>query len=81
MAPLGLSQFHLKFWLKNDGLLCKNIATATKTSVIKTTNWAQIFTGLLFYACSDTPSEKTGLWQLPMCPVSLNGADWTCVSS
>ena len=30
-----------------------------------TTNWVQIFTGLLFYACWDTPSEKTGLWQLP----------------
>ena len=27
-----------------------------------TTNWAQIFTGLLFYACWDTSSEKTGLW-------------------
>ena len=30
-----------------------------------TTNWAQIFTGSLFYACWDTPSEKAGLWQLP----------------
>ena len=29
------------------------------------TNWVQIFTGLLFYACWDTPSENTGLWQLP----------------
>jgi hypothetical protein len=28
-----------------------------------TTNWAQIFTGLLFYACLDTPGENTGLWQ------------------
>ena len=26
--------------------------------------WAQIFTGLLFYAYADI-SEKTGLWQLP----------------
>ena len=31
-----------------------------------TINRAQIFTGLLFYACWDTPSEKTGLWQLPI---------------
>ena len=30
------------------------------------TDWAQIFTGLLFYVCWDTPSEKTGLWQLPI---------------
>ena len=31
------------------------------------TNCAQIYTGLLFYAylCWYTPSEKTGLWQLP----------------
>ena len=29
-----------------------------------TTNWAKICTGLLFYACWDTPSENTGLWQL-----------------
>ena len=33
-----------------------------------TINWAQIFTGLLFYAylCWDVPSVKTGLWQLPI---------------
>ena len=24
-----------------------------------------MFTGLLFYACWDTSSEKTGLWHLP----------------
>ena len=37
-----------------------------------TTNWVQIFTGLLFYACWDTPSEETGLWQYyQRCPVSL----------
>ena len=29
------------------------------------TNWAQIFTGVLFYANWDTPSDNTGLWQLP----------------
>ena len=29
-------------------------------------NWVQIFTCLLFCACWDTPSEKTGLWQLPI---------------
>ena len=29
------------------------------------TNWAQIFTGLFMYAY-DTPSGKTGLWQLPI---------------
>ena len=27
------------------------------------TNWAQIFTELLIYACWDTPSENTGSWQ------------------
>ena len=32
-----------------------------------TTDWAQIFTGLVFYAlCWEPPSEKTGLWQLPI---------------
>ena len=29
------------------------------------TNWVNIFTDLLFYACWDTASENTGLWQLP----------------
>ena len=29
------------------------------------TYWAQIFTVMLFYACWNTPSENTGLWQLP----------------
>ena len=30
------------------------------------TNWAQISTGLLLYACWDQLSEKTGLWKLPI---------------
>ena len=30
------------------------------------TNWVQVFTGLLFYACWDAPSEKIGLRQLPI---------------
>ena len=38
------------------------------------TNWAQIFTGLIFYAsiCWDTPSENTGLWQLPQVSSAFN---------
>ena len=43
-----------------------------------TTNWAQTFTGLLFYTCWDTPSEKTGLRQLPIVSSVFNcGALWT----
>ena len=34
------------------------------------TNWAQIFTGLLFYAYM--PSQKTGLWQLPNVSSTFN---------
>ena len=38
-----------------------------------TTNWAQMFTGLLFCAfCWDTPSEKNGLWQLPIVSSAFN---------
>ena len=29
------------------------------------TNYVKIFTHFLFYACWDTPSDNTGLWQLP----------------
>ena len=39
-----------------------------------TTNWALMFTGLLFYAYVETQSEKTGLWQLPI--VSSVFIDW-----
>ena len=45
---------------------------------ILTTDWAQIFTGLLFYVCWDTPSEKTGLWQLPIVSTAFKRAEWTC---
>ena len=42
-----------------------------------TTDWAQIFTGLLIYVflCWDTPSEKTGLWQLPKVSTVLKELD------
>ena len=36
---------------------------------ISMTNWAQMFTQFFFFfscTCWDTPSEKTGLWQLPI---------------
>ena len=37
------------------------------------TDWAQIFTGLLFDAyVLGTPSEKTGLWQLPIVSTVFN---------
>ena len=38
---------------------------------ISTTNWVHIFTGLLFYACWDTPSES-GLWRLPIVSSAFN---------
>ena len=34
--------------------------------------WAEIFTGLLLYACWDTPGENTGLWQLPNVSSAFN---------
>ena len=47
---------------KGGFFFCYYLATST-------TNWVQILTGLLFYACVDngwdTPC-KTGLWQLPI---------------
>ena len=38
------------------------------------TKWAQMFTGLLFYAllCWDISSENTGLWQLPNISSAFN---------
>ena len=36
------------------------------------TNWAQVFTGLLLYACLDTPSDNNGLWQLPKVSSAFN---------
>ena len=41
------------------------------------TDWAQIFTGLLFYAYKEvTPSEKTGLWQFWTVSSVFNSALW-----
>ena len=37
-----------------------------------TTNWGQVFTGLLFCICWDIPSEKTDLWQLPKLSSAFN---------
>ena len=37
-----------------------------------TTDWYQIFTGLLFYACWDTPTVKASFWQLPIVSTVFN---------
>ena len=42
------------------------------------TNWAQIFKGLWFY-CYDTPSENTGLWQLPVVYLPFNTGCPSCL--
>ena len=61
----GLKTFmHLNLCNKNVYFVHYSLATLM-------TNWVQIFTGLVFtyisllQKCWDTPSENTGLWQLP----------------
>ena len=36
------------------------------------THWAQIFTGLLFYAYVDTQTVKASLWQQPIVSIAFN---------
>ena len=42
------------------------------------TDWARIFTGLLFYACWDTPTVRTSLWQLPIVSSAFNRHNLFC---
>ena len=62
------SRPQLRSWIQASESTCdKGVFSFHSSLTTSTTNWVQIFSGLLFYALScNTPSEKTGLWEIPI---------------
>ena len=61
-------------WKHTTSLCDKDVFSSIIISQLRRPKWVQLFTGLFVcaYICWDTPSEKTGPWQLPNVFSALN---------